>query len=478
MDIAFQNDPAVGPVVVAGHVVGQHAQLQARGVRAHHDRALRRGEQGAAVLAVNAVRGNLGQVGPAVRAAPGHGPVGDHPSVDAPFSDQLEPAVRALGQHADDLRQFQVFHHRLAGRVGQALEHVFVHLRSAGVRECAGLPAELPPQTAGDLFPAVGVEGFKVLPDDRNALYVTSRLVVALGDEGFLVPDRRKSGLQCRVQFLPFGRQGSVQGRGRPLVKRSARLFLLEDNLLELMLQGQGPQTVIPRENMLPEAMQHFHVLFAVPLHFRGPGFPGVVLFAVLALEHAQPMPPGFQGMGAAELGRKTTGFLAQPFEVQLFEISPDQPGGCQGVEERRQGRVRMEFGNGRNVEAQAVVRHQQGGTVQQGQAFADPARPEGVTLAVRQGQGANAVNDGAVVQQAIGFNVEEQGGQGGIVEVGGDRRAGEGVEDVSGGRVCHKSHSFQKSFSFGCVSSGCSCSFPKPYSSPSQGSRRPVSGA
>lgn len=351
--------------------------------------------------------------------------------MDASLSDQLEPAVRALGQHADDLCQFQVFHQGLAGRVGQALEHVLVHLWLAGVRECAGLPAELLPQTAGDLFPAVGVEDFKMFPDDRNALHIAPRLIVDLGDEGFLMPDGRKGLLQDGIQFFPSGGQIAVQPHGGPLVKGCARLFLLEDDLLELVLQGQRPQAVIPRQNMLPEGVQRFHVLFAVSLHCRSPGFPGVVLFAVLALERAQPMTPGFQGMGAAELGRKTVGFLAQAFEVQFLEVGPDQPGCRQGVEERRQRRVRMEFGNGRNVEAQAVVRNQQGSGGQQAQAFADPARPEGVALAVRQGQGADAVNDGAVFQQAVGFNVEEQDRQAGIVEVGGHRRAGEGVRSL-----------------------------------------------
>lgn len=122
-------------------------------------------------------------------------------------------------------------------------------------------------------------------------------------------------------------------------------------------------------------------------------------------------MPPRLKAVFAKKGRGKAAALPAQKGEVHLLQVRPDEPGRGERVEHGGQGRdTVMKLPDRRGVEAQAVVRHQQRSRGQQFQPRTNLLRAKRKDFPGEKVLGAYAVNGGEVVQQAVSFNVEEQG--------------------------------------------------------------------
>lgn len=85
---------------------------------------------------------------------------------------------------------------------------------------------------------------------------------------------------------------------------------------------------------------------------------------------------------------------------------------GGQGIEQPGKAQAWVEFLDSRGVEAQAVVRHEERGLAKQGKAVLDLPRPERKGLPGEEVLRAKAMDGAGFVEQAVRFDVEEQGGR------------------------------------------------------------------
>ena len=165
------------------------------------------------------------------------------------------------------------------------------------------------------------------------------------------------------------------------------------------MLDGQGFGTVVLFEDEAVEFVQYLHVLHTVVLHLLGPRRPCVLLLPVLPFVLAEAVAPRLKTVLAAELGRErdaafAPGLFAEALEVQVLEVGPDEAACREGIEELfGEADIRIELGQRRAVEAQAVVGNKERGRSQQLQPLLDVARSEGIGPAAGILLGTDAVD-------------------------------------------------------------------------------------
>ena len=185
----------------------------------------------------------------------------------------------------------------------------------------------------------------------------------------------------------------------------------MEDDGLELVLKGEGFGAVTLVEDVAVQSFEDFNVLFTISLHVFRPAGPCVFgRLAVIALHDAEPLAPCVEAVAPGEAGREAAGLLAECGEVEVLEVGPDEPRGGQGVEQPGEAQVWVELSDCRGVEAQAVVRHEERGSREQPEAVHNLPRPERKGLPREEVLRAEAVDGGGFVQQAVGFDVEQQG--------------------------------------------------------------------
>ena len=184
----------------------------------------------------------------------------------------------------------------------------------------------------------------------------------------------------------------------------------MEDDLLELVLKGEGFGAVTLVEDVAVQGFEDFNVLFTVPLHVFRPAGPCVFgHLAVIALHDAEPLAPCVEAVAAREFGRETAGLLAELREVEVLEVGPDEPRGGQGIEQPGKKQAWVELSDRRGVEAQAIVRHEERDSREQFEAVLDLPRPKRKGLPGEEVLRADAVDGGCFIEKPVRFDVEQQ---------------------------------------------------------------------
>ena len=241
VNVALQQHLAVDTAIVAGHVVGKAAKLQATGVRTHLDPSPAGWpEHGTALRPVGRTDiGHLGHVRVAVGAAASNRAVGVDGAVDDAVHLQAQPRLLALGQLSDPLLNEEVVGQQLGLGPGQLRQDRFVYLGLPVLRLLRWHPAMQRLEAVGDVNAGRGVElgefdlGERTAPDVAHLRVVALRGELSLarvpGPEGFLQLARKLQALRDE-----FG----IESSGALLVEPETIAGHHPDDGGELMLQA------------------------------------------------------------------------------------------------------------------------------------------------------------------------------------------------------------------------------------------------